>query len=687
MTSVEATGGAPGDGWLEEVEARLASGGDGEGSAPVKEAVDAVGRGLADPQGLGVVVLGGPGGDEVYTAIVNALGERGPGQRIVHVSGHAEMAEVPYGALLGWARGRAPQAETEVLEAVRSAWEDGGVPTVLVRGARALDSGSVRVLCHLATTGEARIVLLAELWDDVPGPVRTLCRSGWIALHRVRALSPEEAQAEVVARFGLPLTATALGMLWSVCAGSSRWLCALVAAQCRSGALRQSDGFLGLAGSTWTSSALVAEWSERRLAELGPAARAAVRAWFLDGRYETLSGLGAASRSELVAVGLLSAEGEGYGGLSGALWLGLDAARFAAHPQRDGPAVETFKLVLVQRLQGRLAEEWLRGDLAALGHLLEESSRAPVGTEAASVCRSVLLALDGRVEEAALALRPVRAQLLLLGTGAQLARLDRYERSLSGRGTPPRAVAAASGRPARATESMSFSPLLSWILAWVEQARQPDPRPSRMAALHRHAALAGRAEEGAYWLEVLRLLAGDHAAAARLRREAGSPGRSVRPEGALPDALAALAGSLLDHDEQAAFAAVLELRGLGLALAPDGLGAGLLGVLPAGTHRRLAACDRDAEAQAVVLPPFEGMQYLTPRELRVVGEVCAGRSYPQISERLGISVRTVEGHLHQVYTKLALEHRRALVDLITRALEAKHTTEPVGRSPGRSGVG
>jgi DNA-binding CsgD family transcriptional regulator len=55
-----------------------------------------------------------------------------------------------------------------------------------------------------------------------------------------------------------------------------------------------------------------------------------------------------------------------------------------------------------------------------------------------------------------------------------------------------------------------------------------------------------------------------------------------------------------------------------------------------------------------------GWEALTPTEHEVVEEVCAGRSNPQVAERLGISRRTVEAHLRSVYAKVGVSTRLAL---------------------------
>ncbi|MEE3754396.1 LuxR C-terminal-related transcriptional regulator [Mycobacterium intracellulare] len=58
--------------------------------------------------------------------------------------------------------------------------------------------------------------------------------------------------------------------------------------------------------------------------------------------------------------------------------------------------------------------------------------------------------------------------------------------------------------------------------------------------------------------------------------------------------------------------------------------------------------------------PFSG------RERQIVLLVAAGLSNRQIADRLVISVRTVEGHLYRLFTKLGVNHRDELIRLISR---------------------
>lgn len=54
-----------------------------------------------------------------------------------------------------------------------------------------------------------------------------------------------------------------------------------------------------------------------------------------------------------------------------------------------------------------------------------------------------------------------------------------------------------------------------------------------------------------------------------------------------------------------------------------------------------------------------GIERLTPRELEVLELVAEPKSSAEVADALGISIRTVEGHLCLVYRKLGVRNRTA----------------------------
>ena len=67
-----------------------------------------------------------------------------------------------------------------------------------------------------------------------------------------------------------------------------------------------------------------------------------------------------------------------------------------------------------------------------------------------------------------------------------------------------------------------------------------------------------------------------------------------------------------------------------------------------------------------VLPvvPSRALPVLTVREREVAILAARGTSNRQIAEDLGLSVRTVEGHLYQVFAKLAVSTRTELTEVL-----------------------
>jgi DNA-binding NarL/FixJ family response regulator len=81
------------------------------------------------------------------------------------------------------------------------------------------------------------------------------------------------------------------------------------------------------------------------------------------------------------------------------------------------------------------------------------------------------------------------------------------------------------------------------------------------------------------------------------------------------------------------------------------------------------AIDPDVVAQLVDRPrPDDPLSTLTPREMDVLGLMAEGRSNQGIGHKLFLSPKTVEAHVHSIFTKLHLQaapddHRRVLAVL------------------------
>ncbi len=74
-------------------------------------------------------------------------------------------------------------------------------------------------------------------------------------------------------------------------------------------------------------------------------------------------------------------------------------------------------------------------------------------------------------------------------------------------------------------------------------------------------------------------------------------------------------------------------------------------------HRLAGSCEG---ARSPVLEELEQPPSLTRREREIAALAADGLPTPEIAERLVVSVRTVEGHLHRIYVKLGIHDRSSL---------------------------
>lgn len=93
--------------------------------------------------------------------------------------------------------------------------------------------------------------------------------------------------------------------------------------------------------------------------------------------------------------------------------------------------------------------------------------------------------------------------------------------------------------------------------------------------------------------------------------------------------------------------------------------AGLRGRYSAAASRALALAGRCEGARTPMIVDSELSVPLTPRQREVAALAASGQSNHEIAERLVISLRTVENHLHTVYEKLGIAGRTELGAILT----------------------
>lgn len=83
-------------------------------------------------------------------------------------------------------------------------------------------------------------------------------------------------------------------------------------------------------------------------------------------------------------------------------------------------------------------------------------------------------------------------------------------------------------------------------------------------------------------------------------------------------------------------------------------------MLTTGGFADRAASERRATGERVSKRTRQTSAKLTVRETQIARLVCDGLSNPEIAARLYMSPRTVEYHLHKVFTKLVITSRNQL---------------------------
>jgi len=122
-----------------------------------------------------------------------------------------------------------------------------------------------------------------------------------------------------------------------------------------------------------------------------------------------------------------------------------------------------------------------------------------------------------------------------------------------------------------------------------------------------------------------------------------------------------LAAAEAFHEAGAARTAVVVARAVGADATRLGQ-RGLARTADERAERSAARCEGGAEQPVAAVGALAG---LGPRQREVVLLAAKGLSNQEVAERLGISTRTVENHLHRAYAELGVDGRRGLAELVS----------------------
>ncbi len=174
----------------------------------------------------------------------------------------------------------------------------------------------------------------------------------------------------------------------------------------------------------------------------------------------------------------------------------------------------------------------------------------------------------------------------------------------------------------------------------------------------------------ALWHEAVLTGASRRAVVAAAERlvEVGDAVDGILHRARLADAAAVLARDLTGRLDAAESLAVAGAHRTALAIAravaAEATKAGQKGLARTADERAARSAER-CEGVAAPPPAIGGaLASLGPRQREVVLLAATGLSNQEVADRLGISTRTVENHLHRAYLELGVDGRRGLVALV-----------------------
>lgn len=332
-------------------------------------------------------------------------------------------------------------------------------------------------------------------------------------------------------------------------------------------------------------------------------------------------------------------------------------------PDRMGMVVDALMTVFLALGDWKTAFRLARA-------LREEPDSAANGATATVLVLGLLEALETDTGVALRHAMPELRQLEAWGPPDQRVALVAFTaHCLAGQGRKEEAVELLSGLG----EGLAVGhPVLAWAVEFFSALTIANLQ-SEHAACGRLMKLAdSMADSGWTLLEAHALAAalrlGDFAAADRLAAVTG------RLQGPLAAELGRLARGVEARDGQVVESALLQIASMGYRMFAEGTGNRLYSFLSTAEIRNLTRCLARTEREKFTLDHqlehkemCEHLAVLTRRERQVASNVIEGLSNAEIARGGGISVRTVEGHLYQVYSKLNVTGRTELASLLSQS--------------------
>lgn len=667
----------------------------------------------------GCLVLGafGSGHRESLELLVDAMAGS---LQIVRMVGTEFGQNVPFGALLALLEPADESVDVEVGQLVRYFKRRLAEQQTLfvLEQPVLIDQGSLQVVAHLVSCGAASLVIATETLVAIPPELRVLCRSGAVSFLEQQPASRQQLSRFTQAKYGCVPSPLAIDYLWRLSLGNVGWFAEILRSALSCGSLKIRDHTLvvtdiplepltelrllgttlggmipqkdqesfwvqildnsimdisefpvGLKNTFGAIGYLNLDYEQPQTAH---ARLALLRSCLLPEQgvvMEDVLGIGA-SWSWLSENAVLDVADLGRIHAGTEAFLELDPTLKEEEAQIDKAintalellAREQFSPPYAHRTMEAIIENLLiRGELSKLEDVLSYAEDTGISCVKSAVL--VKLAnflnemLKGRVHEAIAELEGLYEQSCALNSGPYQSAILSLYRAVCGE---PLRISDDCGKD---TEQDGLFGTTCKLVAYMISS---DARVEyRLLSVQRIA----RFQENKLLAEFTKLLLqsrANNASETSLKTPhtnlvTGSTGDKIVPRSGLEESLEIsarrIAQLFADYSvwlNMAGFTAQIETSLQ--ALESDGV---------------VVALHAVSESPKGSTPYFQGSENLTQRERQIAGEVELGRSNVFIASNYGISTRTVEGHLYQIYGKVSVTNRKALRALIKNSRRAE----------------